>query len=152
MKDRISWRGASAAIVATAVLAACGGGSGGSSVAANFQGLYAQPLAQMATPATLTSPGLQAAFASSYLDGGMTRPQVIDALGKEAAAAGAPGYSLFPVASLADITITDCSASNVCTVSGTLANNDADETSVTFTSQVVLENGGYRLLGDQKSS
>jgi hypothetical protein len=40
----------------------------------------------------------------------------------------------------------------VCTLTGTLTNADADATAVPFSTQVVLESGNYRVLGDQKSS
>lgn len=142
-----------ACALAAAGLAACGGGGDGGADPAALASGYTASLAQMNTASGLTSASVQDQFASSYLDAGMTKAQVVDALGKDAAALGGnSGFSLFPMAGVADVSIGNCSAASVCTLSGTLTNADADTTSVPFTTQVVLENGAWRLYGDQKSS
>ena len=143
------WRGSALAIVAAAGLAACGGSDGPDPVAGAND--YASAIAQMNSAAGVGSPALQAAIATDYLDAGMTRAQVVDALGKDAAGFGG-GFSGLPVAGLTDVAVTGCNASNVCTLTGTLTNADADATAVPFSTQIVLENGSYRVLGDQKSS
>jgi hypothetical protein len=154
MDKRNSWRTACAFALTAAALAACGGG-GGDPVdpVAGFQNGYAAPLAQAASPSTLTSASFQDSFATNYLDAGTTRAQVVDALGKDAAATTAStDFSSFPVASLTNVTVGDCGSDNICTATGTLTNSDADATTVPFTAKVVLERGIYRVLGDQKSS
>ena len=144
------WSRAALSIGVSAILAACGGGNGPDSVAGLTP--YATAIAQSNTATGLNSGALQSSFASGYLDAGMTQAQLMDALGKDAAAFGSTGYSGLPVASLTDVAISNCNASSVCTLTGTLTNADADATAVPFTTQVVLESGTYRVLGDQKSS
>jgi lipopolysaccharide export system protein LptA len=56
------------------------------------------------------------------------------------------------MASLSEVSIDACDANNVCTLTGTLTNSDADTTSVTFTTQVKITDGKVRLYGDQLSS
>lgn len=155
MKKLQTWRAAALALAAAALLAGCGGGDGGTAGAGAFVSTgdlvnqYASSLGQPVSALAI----VPAAFASSYLDAGMTRAQVQDALQQDVAAAGAnAGFSGIPGATLADVAITNCNAGGVCTLTGTLTNADADTTSVPFSTQVVLENGKYRLLGDQQAS
>ena len=146
------------AVAAASVLAACGGG-GSSSPALTTDAnttpgtgatTYAALLSQLSTPAGLASAQAASVFHDDYLDSGMTKPQVVEALGQEGAALSAvPGHSLFPQAALSDVQVTGCDANNVCTLTGTLLNSDADSTSVQFSTKVVNSNGTYRLLGDQ---
>lgn len=149
MKKLHTWRVAAVTLAATALLVACGGG--GDDFASNAAvNQYASGLAQ--SGAALASAAPQA-FASSYLDAGMTRTQLVEALQQDAAAAGSDvSFSGFPAGSLTDVTMTNCNEKNVCTLSGTLTNSDADTISVAFSTQVVLENGSYRLFGDQQAS
>ena len=151
MRKKNSLLRAALMIVAATGLAACGGGGDGLNVLAG-PNTYAAAISQMNSAAGLTSAALQSSFAAGYLDAGMTQAQLLDALGKDAAAFSTAGYSGVPLAGLTDVAVSGCNASNVCTLTGTLTNGDADTTTVPFTTQVVLENGGYRLLGDQKSS
>jgi hypothetical protein len=144
------WSRAALCIGASAVLAACGGGDGPDSVAGLTP--YATAIAQTNTAAGLNSSALQSSFASGYLDAGMTQAQLMDALGKDAAGFASAESSGLPVASLTDVAIGNCNSNSVCTLTGTLTNSDADATAVPFTTQVVLEGGNYRVLGDQKSS
>lgn len=142
-----------ACAVAAAGLAACGGGGGGGADPAALASSYTASLARMNTASGLTSTSAQDQFASTYLDAGMTKAQVVDALSKDAAALAANGdFSLFPMASVTDVSVGNCSAASVCTMTGTLTNADVDTTSVSFATQIVLENGAWRLYGDQKSS
>jgi hypothetical protein len=144
------WSRAALTLVAAAALAACGGGDGPDSVVGVTP--YATAIGQANSAAGLGSTALQSSFAAAYLDAGMTQAQLMDALGKDAAAFGTTGYSGLPVAGLTDVAIGNCNASSVCTLTGTLTNADADATAVPFSTQVVLESGNYRVLGDQKSS
>lgn len=145
-----TWRVAAVSLAAAALLAACGGGGDGNGFASSGAlDQYASSLAQRG--AALASAAPQA-FASNYLDAGMTRAQLVDALQQDAAAGADASFSGVPAGSLTDVTITNCSANNVCTLKGTLTNSDADTTSVAFSTQVILENGSYRLLGDQQAS
>lgn len=144
------------ALAAAAALAACGGGGGsspaGSTDVSSGTGAttYAALLSQLNTPAGLAGSRADAVFHDDYLDSGMTKPQVIDALAKEGAALSASSeHSLFPQAALSDVQVTGCDANNVCTMTGTLLNSDADNTSIQFSTKVVNSNGTYRLLGDQ---
>lgn len=142
-----------AALAAASALAACGGGGSSPDVPtapATGAATYATLLSQLSTPAGLTSSQAASVFDDNYLDSGMTKPQVIDALGKEGVAlAGVAEHSLFPQASLSDVQVSGCDTNNVCTLTGTLVNSDADSTSVQFSTKVVNNNGTYRLLGDQ---
>jgi hypothetical protein len=144
------------ALVAAAVLTACGGGGGNPpppAPAAAAAPSYPDTLAQLNTASGLTSSALAAVFDAAYLDSGMTKAQVLDALGQEAAAMGAsPEHSLFPQVALSNVSLTGCDSNNVCTLNGTLLNADGDGTSVDFSTRVVNSNGGYRLLGDQQAS
>lgn len=142
------WSRAALTIVASAGLAACGGGDGPDVGATP----YVTAIALANSAAGLNSAALQSSFAAGYLDAGMTQAQLMDALGKDAAAFGSADYSGLPVAGLTDVAIGNCNSSSVCTLTGTLTNSDADATAVPFSTQVVLESGSYRVLGDQKSS
>lgn len=150
MKKPGTWRAAAACLCAAASLAACGGGGGDTAESTN---LYSSNLPQAGSSATLRSQAFQLAFATNYLDAGTNRAQLMDAMGNDAAAIDASaGFSGFPAGTLSDVKISNCDTSNVCTLSGTLTNSDADTTSVPFSTQVVLDNGNYRVLGDQKTS
>jgi hypothetical protein len=141
---------------AAAALTACGGGgssTAGSGDSSAFAASYAANLSQLSTAAVLTSPALQDQFSTNYLDAGTTKTQVVAALNQDAAAIGADSsFSLFPMGSLTDVSVSNCNSANVCTLTGTLTNADADSTSVPFATQIVLENGTWRLYGDQQSS
>ena len=144
------WLRAVLTLGTAAGLSACGGSDGPDAMAG--ASAYASALAQTNSAAGATSPALQSALAADYLDAGVTRAQVLDALGKDAAGFGTAEFSGLPGVTLTDVNVSGCNASNVCTLTGTLANADADTTAVPFSTQIVLDNGSYRVLGDQKSS
>ncbi|GAC1603231.1 MAG: hypothetical protein NVS3B2_07560 [Ramlibacter sp.] len=144
------WSRVALTFVAATGLAACGGSDGPDPLAGATS--YANAIAQANSAAGLNSTALQSSFATGYLDAGMTQAQLVDALGKDAAAFATPGYSGQPLVGLTDVAVSACTESNVCTITGTLTNADADTTAVPFSTQIVLENGSYRVLGDQKSS
>jgi hypothetical protein len=148
-------RASGAALAAALALAGCGGGGGSGGNPADTSSAssadYATVLSKLNTTDGLTSSAAANVFDNNYLDSGMTKPQVVDALAGEAAALGSDSeHSLFPQATLENAKLSDCDAKGVCTLTGTLRNNDADDTSVPISIQVVSTgNGGYRLLGDQ---
>jgi hypothetical protein len=134
-----------------AALAGCGGGDDDDVGAGANTPAFPTVLAQLNTPSGLSDPAVAQVFDDTYKDSGTTKAQVLDALSKEAVAmsANTAGYSLFPQATLTDTALTNCDAQNVCTLTGTLHNADADETAVPFSTKVVKVGNAYRLLGDQ---
>jgi hypothetical protein len=154
MMSKTLWRTACAASLVAGALAACGGGGddGGPTLATQASSAYGVLLAQLNSASGLASAAAGSMFGSNYLDAGFTRAQLLDALGKESTAvAASPDYSLFPMATVSNVTITDC-VSAVCTMSGTLTNSDADETAVPFTTKVLVIGNQIQLLGDQQAS
>jgi len=151
-----------------AALSACGGG--GDSAPAAAAATAAAPavdpaavtslstalnsgLAALASYAGLQSSAFVDLFASSFLDAGYTKAQLQANLAQDATALTvSPDISSFPVISLSDATVSNCDVNNICTLTATLNNKDADTTSAPFTTQVLYSNGKYLLLGDQKSS
>ena len=142
------------------LLAACGGDSGGS--ASNTPGdttqqstfitAYTNGLKALNTYTGLVSSSFVDLFSDTFLDAGYTKAQVRDNLAAEAVAtAVAPDLSLVPMVNLSNVTITNCNAANVCTMTATATNADVDTTAVTFTTQVQYINGKYQLFGDQGS-
>jgi hypothetical protein len=167
---KIPLRPLAAGLAAALVLAACGGGGGEivstatdtastpkdttTTTPTDTTASFAAVLAQLNTADGMTSAAVASVFDSTYLDSGTSKQQVLDALSGEAAALkSSSDHSLFPQVSLDNVSVSNCNASNVCTLTGTLHNNDADATSVQITTKVVSTgNGGYRLLGDQLAS
>ncbi len=156
--------------VGTAVVAlsACGGGGGlsvpSTDVATNpdkqssFVADYTQGLKVLNIYAGLTSAVFIDLFDASFLDAGNTKPLLTASLAQEAAAmAASPDLPSFPMAGLSTASISACDSSNVCTLTGTLSNNDVDTsadntTSIIFTSRVKYSDGKFRLLGDGLAS
>ncbi len=133
----------------SAALSGCGGG-GGDGVVPAPQLTLSDALSSQATSLAPTA-ALQDALASNFLDAGMTRAQVLESLTQDGQTASAtPEFSGVPLAKLSDTRISNCDRQNVCTLTGTLTNDDADTTSVPFTARVVLEDRSFRLLGDQQ--
>jgi hypothetical protein len=133
-------------------LAACGGSDDGADTAA-LPTAYNSGLAVLNTKAGLQSAAFADLFDPAFLDAGYTKAQLVDNLAQDAASTSVSAdLSMFPTASLANASIGNCSSSGICILTATLTNTDADATEVPFTVQVMLSNGSYRLLGDQKSS
>jgi hypothetical protein len=147
-----------AALALLTGLAACGGGSSSSNNSssappADLAQTYASALAATGTPAGLSSPALKDSFAESFLDAGYTKAELVANVDADALALSqSTEFSAFPQLTLSDATITGCGADNVCTLSGTLTNGDADTTSVPFSVRVIRSDGAYRLHGDQQTS
>ena len=154
------------------LISACGGGDdsgaaidpatvGANSAAkqSSFISDYSDGLKTLSNYAGLTSAAFLDLFDVSFVDGGLTKAMVSANLAQEAAAAVAvsPDLPTFPLATLSGATIGGCDSSNVCTLSGTLSNNDVDAsaantTSVAFTTRVKYSDGKFRLLGDGAAS
>lgn len=148
------------------LLAACGGGGDDAPPQASGNGSPSDPAKQAAfatdygsglsalnTPAGLTNKAFLDLFDDAFLDAGYTKPQVADNLTQEAAAmALSKELSSFAAVKLSAVAISDCDAKNVCTLTATLTNSDADATSVSFTTRLNFSNGKFRLLGDQKTT
>lgn len=140
-----------ALVSGTALLVACGGSNPSTEEA--FTSRLTPALASLSTAAGLASSSVLELFDASYLDGGATKADVKAALESNAAAlAASPDASLFPLLSITNVSVTGCDANNVCTLSGTLSNADADTTDVAFTTKVKLAYGSYVFLGDQSAS
>jgi len=151
--NHIPLRPLAAGLAAALVLAACGGDDD-NNTSSSGTGSYATVLSQLNTPAGMTSADVAAVFDNGYLDSGTTKTQVLSALSGEAAALTAHSdHSVFPQVTLDNVSLSNCNADNVCTLTGTLHNVDADDTTVQFTTKVVSTgNGSFRLLGDQLAS
>jgi hypothetical protein len=153
-----------ASLAVTGLLSACGSSSNDSvdapadpnpspAAVSAFSTAFANGLASLNAYAGLTSAAVADLFDASYLDGGLSKADVMAALQSEAqASAISPDFPSFAQVTVSGITISNCiAATQVCTLSGTLTNNDADTTSVTFTTQVKLSDKP-RLFGDQAKS
>jgi len=165
MNERLSCRVA-AVCGLVAMLGACGGGSDAPStdVASNvdkqntFVSDYTQGLKTLSAYAGLASASFLDLFDATFLDAGNTKPLVSASLAQEAVAmAASPDLPSFPMAALSAASISACDSSNVCTLTGTLSNNDVDAsvdntTAITFTTRVKYSDGKFRLLGDGTAS
>jgi len=149
-----------------ALLGACGGGSDApnTDVATNadkqssFVADYTQGLKALNAYAGLASASFADLFDAAFLDAGNTKSLVSTSLAEEAIAmAASPDLPSFPMAELSIASISACDSSNVCTLTGTLSNNDVDAsadntTSISFTTRVKYSGGKFRLLGDGAAS
>lgn len=144
------------------MLAACGGGDSAPApvVAPDlgpartaFGNDFARGLAALGTYEGLTSTAFIDLFDEAFLDAGYTKGQLRSNLAQDAVAmATAPELSGFPKGIVSAVTIADCDAASICSVTATFSNADADATAVTVTSRLKLIDGKYRLFGDQSSS
>jgi hypothetical protein len=102
----------------------------------------------------LTSTTFPDLFDDAFLDAGYTKPQVRANLAQEAAAqAISAELSSFAAVKLSAVSIGNCDARNICVLTATLTNTDADTTAATFTTQLKYDNAGkFRLYGDQQGS
>lgn len=147
------------------ILSACGGGSdeSGNLTATTPQNLqeYADSFTtkiNVGLTALGTSSGLNAktvadVFDAKYLDMGFTKTNLLEALTVSAVALGtSPELSLFPMAQVSNPKLSNCDANSVCTLDATLVNSDADITSISFSTKVIVVSGVVYLYGDQSSS
>lgn len=142
--------GFSLAISLAVSLAACGGGSDKTGAAVST---FNATLGNLSTGAGLASPATLASFDASYMDAGYTRAMMVADLAANADALQTnPDLSLFPGGTLSNVVIAGCDIKDVCTMTATLTNSDADVTAVDFSTKVVFSNGTYLLLGNQTAS
>ena len=103
--------------------------------------------------AGLNSKALPNLFDDKFLDGGLTKAEIVNSITANAAALGAnPELSLFPMAAVTNAKLTGCDTKDICTLTGTLTNSDADITSVEFSTKVLVMSGVAYLYGDQSST
>ena len=138
---------------ALALLVACGSGGGGT---ASLSSLTTS-LATSLTSALSAMSSNQANYASfvSLLDSnfkqdGFTSATLSAALAADAAAL--PNDVSFPNITYSDATISNCNAAQVCDLTVTVTNSDADTVSTSMVLKVVLTPSGYKLYGDQSAS
>jgi hypothetical protein len=140
------------AVAASAsLLVACGGDS--TNPQDDFVSKLNSAVAGLGTSAGLASSSVIGLFDTAFLDSGTSRVDVKAALDRNAnALAASPDLSLFPLANISGVTVSNCDSSNICTLTGTLTNTDADTTEVAFTTKVKNVNGAYYFFGDQLAS
>jgi hypothetical protein len=146
---------AAAAVVAANLLTACGGGDGitTTSAAAGFSANVNSAFAALATTAGLTSSAIADLFDASYLDAGLKKSDVLALLSADSQAlAASPDLSLFPMAMVSNVTMTNCDSAGICMLNGTLTNTDADTTAVDFSTKVKFINGMVYFYGDQSAT
>jgi len=137
----------SVAVVSAAVslLAACGGGSDAASPSALASGLLSSLGIFSVTPTNYSVfTGLMDA---NYKQDGLTSADVTAILAADATAI--PNDVSFPRVSFTNPVISNCNVSNVCDLSVTAINADADSISVPMTLRVIGTASGYKLYGDQ---
>ena len=148
-------------VSALMTLSACGDSSSVSdssagiadSFAASFAAKGNAAYAALASVSGLTSTAVADLFDSKYLDMGVTKAALLDALkANSAALSTTPELSLFPLAQVTNPVISNCDGNNVCTLNATLVNSDADTTSVDFSTKVILVAGAFYFYGDQSST
>ncbi len=141
------------AISAASFLAACGGGKDDTTPSIAATSKFSSGLSALTTAAGLTSAAVANLFDAAYLDAGVKKADVLAALGASAQAlATNPELSLFPQVDIISGTVSNCDANSVCTFTATLANSDADITTVDFTAKVKLVDGFYYFYGDQSAT
>jgi hypothetical protein len=145
-------------------LAACGGGGDSSPAVSTVPAIDAAAvstlnssfnsgLVALTTYAGLQNTALFDLFAATFLDAGSTKAMVQSNLSQDAIALATTADMIsFPGLAFSNAVVSNCNASNVCTLTGTLTNKDADVTEASFSTQVLYSNGKYLLLGDQASS
>lgn len=157
------YRISSSIIVVSALLtlSACGGGDDVSvnspqnlpALAASFGTRINAGLSTLGTSIGLSSKAVADVFDAQYLDMGFTKTNLLDALTANSAALSTnPELSLFPLAEVSNPALSNCDANDICTLSATLVNSDADTTSVDFTVKVKVVSGVVYLYGDQAST
>jgi hypothetical protein len=153
----ISKRVFSSSLILSTVLTltACGGSSGIDieSAVTEFSSKITTALADLASSTGLNSKALPNLFDEKFLDGGFTKVDLVNSLSANSTALGTnPDLSLFPMASVTNAKLTGCDTKDICTLTGTLTNSDADITSVEFSTKVLVIAGVAYFYGDQSST
>ena len=150
-------------LVASITLAACGGGNGfagnaqldanASVFAADFANRVNRMVLGLGTVSGLKDSSILALFDSKYLDAGYTKATLaVDMAANSEALTANSDLSLFPSGTVSNVVIGSCDSQNVCTLSATLTNSDADVTEVNFTTKVISTGNGFVFYGDQNNS
>jgi hypothetical protein len=153
----ISKRVFSSSIVLSTLLtlSACGGGSTTidlQATATDFSARVSSSLSALTSSAGLKSQALLDLFDEKFLDGGFTRADLVSLLSTNATTLETnPELSLFPMATVTNAKVT-CGDTNICTLTGTITNSDADTTSVDFSTKVLVNTRGVFFYGDQSST
>jgi hypothetical protein len=153
----ISKRVFSSSLILSTVLTltACGGSSGIDieSAVTEFSSKITTALADLASSTGLNSKALPNLFDEKFLDQGLTKADIVNTLAANATALGtSPELSLFPMASVTNPKLTGCDNNNICNLTGTLTNSDADTTTVDFSTKVIVLGGVVYFYGDQSST
>ena len=139
----------------SAMLSACGGGTDAAAIsfASNFSNSVDRLISGLGSVAGLQDTSVLTLFDAKYLDTGYNKATLAaDMASNGAALAANSDLSLFPSATVSNIVISSCDAQNVCVMTGTLINTDADVTQVNFTTKVISTGSGYVFYGDQSNS
>lgn len=153
----ISKRVFSSSLILSTVLtlSACGGSSGIDieSAVTEFSSKITTALADLASITGLNSKALPNLFDEKFLDQGLTKADIVNTLAANATALGtSPELSLFPMASVTNSKLSGCDNNNICNLTGTLTNSDADTTTVDFSTKVIVLGGVVYFYGDQSST
>lgn len=152
-----------AVVVFSVGLSGCGGGNGFASnaqidanatvLSADFANRVNRMVLGLGTVTGLKDASVSALFDARYLDAGYTKATLsIDMASNSDALASNLDLSLFPSGTISNVVIGACDSQNVCTLSATLTNSDADVTEVNFTTKVIATGTGYTFYGDQNNS
>jgi hypothetical protein len=141
---------------AALTVSACGGGESTlniESAVTEFSAKFTSYLANLTSSAGLNSNTLPNLFDERFLDGGFRKADLVNSLTANASALGTnQELSLFPTATVTNSTLSGCDNNNICTLTGTLTNSDADTTSVDFSTKVIVVSGVVYFYGDQSST
>jgi hypothetical protein len=153
----ISKRVFSSSLILSTVLTltACGGSSGIDieSAVTEFSSKITTALADLASSTGLNSKALPNLFDEKFLDQGLTKADIVNSLTANATALGtSPELSLFPMVSVTNSKLSGCDNNNICNLTGTLTNSDADTTTVDFSTKVIVLGGVVYFYGDQSST
>jgi hypothetical protein len=153
----ISKRVFSSSLILSTVLTltACGGSSGIDieSAVTEFSSKITTALADLASSTGLNSKALPNLFDEKFLDQGLTKADIVNTLAANATALGtSPELSLFPMVSVTNSKLSGCDNNNICNLTGTLTNSDADTTTVDFSTKVIVLGGVVYFYGDQSST
>jgi archaellin len=147
----------SSSLILSAVLtlSACGGSSNVDlvAVATEFSTKFNSAFSELTSSAGVNYKALTNLFDEKFLDGGFTKADLVNSLtATSTASATSPELSLFPMAAVTNSSLSGCDSNNICTLTGTLTNSDADTTSVDFSTKVISVGGVIYFYGDQSST
>jgi hypothetical protein len=152
MKQLIRLSALSLVLSGSVFISACGSDTPADPVA-SLVARFTDAVSLLGTSAGLKDAKVASLFDDAYKEGGYVKSALSADLQAESASLAANAdASLFPIASLKDVTVTGCDANNICTLTGKLVNSDADVTETTITTKVKSVNGEYYFYGDQQAT